>query len=95
MPPDPSFTLRRLAHGDGDLMSALLDMFGKAFGDAQSCCSARPGSAYVERLLGSGHFIALAAQQHGCDLSGNGTVSVLDARKLALLFTQRGGASCS
>jgi aminoglycoside 3-N-acetyltransferase I len=42
-------------------MQGMLTVFGEAFGDAASYGAARPGAAYLERLLASDHFIALAA----------------------------------
>ncbi len=42
-------------------MEAMLAMFGEAFGEPQTYGDARPTRAYLERLLGSDHFLALAA----------------------------------
>jgi aminoglycoside 3-N-acetyltransferase I len=54
------FRIQQLASGDIALMHAMLAMFGEAFGDAETYGRARPGAAYLARLLG-GPFIALAA----------------------------------
>ncbi|MBN1238964.1 MAG: AAC(3)-I family aminoglycoside N-acetyltransferase [Gammaproteobacteria bacterium] len=64
-----SFTIRLLAPADIPLLEAVSAMFGEAFGDAQSYSAARPGRAYLERLLGSESFIALAAMK-GTDVVG-------------------------
>jgi len=53
--------IRQLASSDVPLMHGLLTMFGKAFDDEPTYGDARPGKAYLERLLGSETFIALAA----------------------------------
>ena len=42
-------------------MRAMLAMFGNAFGEPHTYRGAQPGDAYLERLLGSDTFIALAA----------------------------------
>lgn len=42
-------------------MRALLDVFGEAFDDAVTYCGAQPRTTYLERLLASEGFIALAA----------------------------------
>ena len=46
-------------------MHALLTMFGEAFGEADTYGAARPSEDYLQRLLGSDHFIALAAIEKG------------------------------
>ena len=48
----------------------MLAMFGDAFEDPASYNSARPSRAYVERLLGREHFIALAAVDGGAVVGG-------------------------
>ena len=58
----PPFAVRRLGAPDLDAMHALLEVFGEAFGDADTYGSARPGRAWFERLLGSDDFIALVAE---------------------------------
>jgi aminoglycoside 3-N-acetyltransferase I len=42
-------------------MRAVLNMFGKVFQDVETYSGSQPGTAYLERLLGSDTFIALAA----------------------------------
>lgn len=44
-------------------MEAMMTMFGRAFEDMETYTAARPRRAYLERLLGSGSVIALAALQ--------------------------------
>ena len=55
------FTVHRLTPADPDLMDGLLTMFGVAFEEVDTYGKARPGAAYMARLLGNDHFIALAA----------------------------------
>jgi aminoglycoside 3-N-acetyltransferase I len=57
-----SFTIHPLAAEDLALMDGLLTMFGEAFGEPDTYGSARPSEAYLQRLLGSDSFIAIAAQ---------------------------------
>jgi len=42
-------------------MDAMLTVFGEAFEEVETYGKARPGRAYMDRLLGSDNFIALAA----------------------------------
>jgi aminoglycoside 3-N-acetyltransferase I len=62
---DAEVRIRALGPGDHELMHGLLTMFGEAFDDPKSYNSARPDAAYLERLLGNAHFIALAAYEDG------------------------------
>lgn len=55
----------RLSPADLELMDGLLTMFGEAFEDCRTYGSARPGPAYMRRLLGSEGFVALAAVKDG------------------------------
>jgi aminoglycoside 3-N-acetyltransferase I len=50
-------------------MEALLATFGEAFDEAETYCKNRPSTEYLQRLLGSGYFIALAALK-GSDVVG-------------------------
>jgi aminoglycoside 3-N-acetyltransferase I len=63
--PLSTVTIKTLAAEDVPLLYAMLDLFGTAFGDADSYARARPRPAYVERLLGRDTFIALAALKQG------------------------------
>lgn len=60
MPPVP-FSIRVLNRDDAVLMRAVLTMFGKAFQEVQTYSDSQPSTAYLERLLESDTFIALAA----------------------------------
>jgi len=61
MPPSASHDIRKLGPADLTLMHGMLTMFGEAFEDAETYGKARPRAAYLERLLASDDFIALAA----------------------------------
>jgi aminoglycoside 3-N-acetyltransferase I len=51
-------------------MEAMLTTFGEAFDEVETYSAARPSPAYLERLLGSDHFIALAALKNGSVVGG-------------------------
>lgn len=70
MDTDMQFTIHMLGAGEMDLMDGLLDMFGEAFDDRETYGKARPGAAYLSKLLGSANFIALAAVQDGKVVGG-------------------------
>lgn len=55
----------RLSPADVPSMHAVLDLFGEAFDDRATYGDARPDRAYLERLLSSPQFIALAARSDG------------------------------
>ncbi|MFZ2076018.1 MAG: AAC(3)-I family aminoglycoside N-acetyltransferase [Xanthobacteraceae bacterium] len=55
------FSICQLTPIDVTLMEAMLTNFGEAFGELDTYTEARPSADYLERLLGSKHFIALAA----------------------------------
>ena len=55
------FSIRVLGPDDDALMRAVLTMFGEAFQEVQTYGGSQPSTAYLERLLGSDTFIALAA----------------------------------
>ena len=57
----PSVSFRTLGIGDVALMKALSSRFGKAFHELGTYNDAQPSTAYLQRLLGSDTFIALAA----------------------------------
>ncbi|MFZ5724316.1 MAG: AAC(3)-I family aminoglycoside N-acetyltransferase [Pseudomonadota bacterium] len=65
-----SFTIRTLRAGDTDLMKALLNTFGKAFGEVETYCDNQPDALYLEKLLSSDYFIALAALDAGAVVGG-------------------------
>lgn len=57
------FTVRVLGPGDTGLMRAVLAMFGEAFQEVETYSGSQPSAVYLEHLLGSDTFIALAATQ--------------------------------
>jgi aminoglycoside 3-N-acetyltransferase I len=62
--------IRRLTRHDVALMTALLVMFGDAFGDRQTYVGRQPSAEYLDQLLGSQYFIALAALKNGEVIGG-------------------------
>lgn len=56
-----SVRLQTLGPRDVALLEGMLTMFGKAFDDVATYNDARPDTDYLERLLSSDYFIALAA----------------------------------
>lgn len=65
MPDAIPFTIRTLAPADVPVLEGMLAMFGEAFGEPDTYGAARPRAAYLEQLLASPQFIALAALQGG------------------------------
>lgn len=65
-----SATIRQLSASDLDLMDALLNTFGTAFGDMATYTGKRPGDDYLRKLLGSDTFIALVALHDGNVVGG-------------------------
>ena len=59
-----SLKVRLLGPGDVPLFEAMMTTFGTAFGEIETYTGARPEISYVERLLGSDTFIALAALEN-------------------------------
>lgn len=62
--------IRQLCAGEHALFRRLLDMFGEAFEDHETYCGAQPSPAYVDALLSSDGFVALAAIVEGCVVGG-------------------------
>lgn len=62
--------IRVLAPADTMLMERLLDVFGEAFEDPEHYGAARPGAAYLARLLGRDDFIAIVASKDGAVVGG-------------------------
>jgi aminoglycoside 3-N-acetyltransferase I len=58
-------TIHHLTPADVPLMHALLTMFGEAFDEVATYGANRPGTPYLERLLGRDYLIALAASRDG------------------------------
>ena len=71
--------VQRLGPADLELMHALLTMFGEAFGEPDTYSSARPSDDYLRRLLGSDHFIALAAIEEGAAIKEGAVLGGLAA----------------
>jgi aminoglycoside 3-N-acetyltransferase I len=67
---DSPFIIRQLGTGDIEVFRRLLDTFGEVFEDVDTYGRAQPRDAYVEGLLCSDHFIALAALQDGAVIGG-------------------------
>lgn len=61
MPAPTSCTVRTLGPADVPVLERMLAMFGEAFGEPDTYGGARPRPAYLEQLLGSPLFIAVAA----------------------------------
>lgn len=64
------YSLRTLKPDDIKSMRAMLNMFGKAFRDVATYSDHQPSTAYLERLLGSETFIALAAFEDDAVVGG-------------------------
>ena len=64
-----SYSIRMLSPDDVALMEGMSAMFGHAFNEPETYGGARPGEAYLRRLLGGDSFIAVAAL-HGGDVVG-------------------------
>lgn len=56
-----AFSVLQLGRADVPIMQRMLRMFGKAFGELDTYTGKPPSTAYLERLLASESFIALAA----------------------------------
>jgi aminoglycoside 3-N-acetyltransferase I len=66
----PTYGFRRLASADVGLLKELLRVFGDAFNEAGTYQGAVPTDAYLARLLGRDHFIAVAAMTAGQVVGG-------------------------
>jgi aminoglycoside 3-N-acetyltransferase I len=65
-----SFGIHLLTPEDLALMESMMTIFGKAFDDVETYTAVRPSKAYLERLLASDYFIALAALKNGLVVGG-------------------------
>ncbi len=65
-----AFDVQRLGARDLDLMTELLTFFGEVFEMPETYGAARPGKAYMERLLCNDDFIALVARKEGRVVGG-------------------------
>jgi aminoglycoside 3-N-acetyltransferase I len=61
VPAPPRYTYRRLTAADVPHLKALLRVFGEAFDEVDTYQGAVPDDAYLARLLGQDHFIAVVA----------------------------------
>ncbi len=62
--------VRKLTPDNVGLMRHMLDAFGKVFEQEETYGRAQPSNAYLEGLLASEHFIALAAMESGMVVGG-------------------------
>lgn len=62
--------IRQLTPDDIELMHALLSVFGEAFDDAETYSRNRPGTDYLQHLLGGDSFLALVALDGGAVVGG-------------------------
>ena len=62
--------IRQLGPADIDTVRRLLATFGEVFEDVDTYTRAQPSESYLEVLLRSDHFIALAALQDGAVFGG-------------------------
>ena len=70
MPSAEPYTVCRLRPRDFTLMEALLTVFGESFDDISTYRDARPSADYLQRLLASDTFIALAAVKNRLVVGG-------------------------
>src|SRR4051794_7839954 len=78
-----TYRIHRLAPGDIMLMHGMLSMFGEAFEDVQAYGAKRPSAGYLDELLRSPGFFALAA------LKGEQVVGGLAAYELRKFEQER------
>ena len=62
--------IRCLTPDDVALMEAMMTMFGDSFEEVETYTAARPSRKYIERLLGTQNFIALAAVNEDAVVGG-------------------------
>ena len=74
MAPFPDFAVRQLQRSDVPLVRSMMTVFGDAFKEADTYTGTPPSAAYLERLLGGSHLIALAATKHGVVVGSVGLV---------------------
>ena len=81
------FSIQQLTRDDEASMRALLAMVGRAFGEAQTYCGNQPGTGYLQQLLGSDTFIALAAVKNGEVAGGLAAYELRNSSRSAAKFT--------
>jgi aminoglycoside 3-N-acetyltransferase I len=64
------FDVRVLRAGDVAAMRAMLSMFGRAFDEVRTYNAHQPDDAYLESLLSSTAFVAIAARSAGTVIGG-------------------------
>jgi aminoglycoside 3-N-acetyltransferase I len=64
------FCIQRIAHSELRLFRQLLVLFGQAFAEIDTYCNHQPGDSYLEQLLRSDSFIAVAALENGAVVGG-------------------------
>jgi aminoglycoside 3-N-acetyltransferase I len=67
---ESAYRIQRVGSGDIAIMHGILTVFGEAFGDSDTYGKARPSTAYLQRLLESDTFIALAAIREDAVVGG-------------------------
>lgn len=70
MPATPELNIHQVTRDQLPLMRGLLDMFGRAFDDVDTYSGNQPDDMYLERLLASDYFIALAALKEDVVIGG-------------------------
>jgi aminoglycoside 3-N-acetyltransferase I len=65
-----TYAFQHLTTADVPLLKAMSSVFGKAFGDPVAYESTVPGDAYLSRLLGKEHFIAIVGMVDGVVIGG-------------------------
>ncbi len=73
-----SFSIYQLTRDDETLMKALLATFGEAFDEVETYGRNQPSADYLQELLGSDYFIALAALKNG---EGVGGIAAYELKK--------------
>jgi aminoglycoside 3-N-acetyltransferase I len=65
-----SFVIRELTGDDIGLFRKLLAVMGQAFNELDTYTGAQPSTAYLRKMLGGDHFIALAALEDDAVIGG-------------------------
>lgn len=67
---DPNVTIHILSDHDVPMMRQMLHLFGEAFEDRETYGRQQPGDAYLQKLLASDTYVAVAALEHGAVIGG-------------------------
>jgi len=73
-----SFAVSQLGPGDAAALREMIAVFGDAFEEPETYRGSQPGTEYLERLLGSECFIAVAASDGGTII---GALTAYELRK--------------